>query len=188
MFDYRRAHTEIAAPLYRALPRRILRLVGRVQTESADLSQKPDLDMPWPPGLREAFERVDTSTLAHAAQVVHDYGHWGTHSCCNQRLGTYWKFSNYCDQIIRARLGLGRDGPRYGVGFVVHEGQLRVCYSGTHVWTWEVIGPASKGLLRSAKRRFSAVLGLSITEDYYQQALRRQLKAHPVGNLSDYGA
>lgn len=189
MFDYKRAHKEVATPLYRGLPKHILRLVSRVQTESADLSQKPDLDMAWPPGLREAFERVDTSTLAHAAQVVHDYGHWGTRDCL-QEVGTYWKFSNYCDQILRARLGLARDFKGQGVGFLVREGQLRVCYSSTHVWTWEVIGPASKGLLRAARRRFKGPLPVvpSLAEDYYQQALRRQLKAQPVGTLADYGA
>jgi hypothetical protein len=184
MFDYRLAHKEVAAPLYRALPKRVHTLVARVKSECADLTQKPDLDMPWPEGLREAFEALDTNTLAHAAWAVYFFGHWGTRDCL-QEFGTYWKFSNYCDQVLRARLGLKQDAPDRGVGFVVCEGQLRVCYSSARTWTWTEIGPASLGLLRSARRRFGK--GMFLLERY-QKAIERQLRAQPVETLADYGA
>jgi len=183
-FDFERAHTEIAAPLFFALPAKIHRLLGRVHKECADLAQKPDLDMPWPSGgLREAFEALDTNTLAEASRAVYEYGHWGTRDCF-QSHGTYWKFSNYCDQILRARLELPAQAYDRGVSFAVHEGQLRVCYSSTQGWTWTVLGPASLGLLKSARDSWDGCW----TADRFDHLAEKFAKVHPTGNLSDYGA
>ena len=201
-FDYERAHAEVAAPLYRSLPKRIHRLVARVDLECRELRQNQNLDMPWATLLREAFERLDTHELAHAAQVVYEYGHWGSRSCL-QANGTYWKFSNYCDQVLRDRLGLSRD-PAGGLSFGVQQGQLHVYWASRQEWLNREIGAASKGLLKEAQspkffgdypdanwgRILAAgpgyVVGGAI--DWFEQRMEKFVQSHPVGDLSEYEA
>jgi hypothetical protein len=154
-FAFRRAHANLAAPEYKKLPESIKALVRRVHHHAANLQQGRDLDMPWTPGLRKAFEAVPTRELARAAQVVYFYGHWGSRDCYQDR-GTYWKFANYCDQILSARLGLVRDrGGRSpcGISYEVHEGQLRACWLSRQSWLWDNIGPATKRTLRQIRTR-----------------------------------
>jgi len=185
MFDFERAHREIAAPLYRGLPKRVRNLVARVDQECAELGQNSNLDMPWPAavGLREAFEQLDTNTLAHASQVVHEYGHWGSYSCLQEN-GTYWKFAHYCDQVLRSRLGVSQRLHQPGVSFGIHRGELRVYYASRNYWSNQCLGSASAGLFTAAQKSWAGCYGI----EQFESALKKFQAAHPCGNLSDYGA
>lgn len=190
-FDHERAHKEIAAPLFHALPARVHRLIGRVNQECAELHQDENLDMPWPEGnLRAAFEALDTNTLAEASRAVHDFGHWGTRSCL-QSHGTYWKFSHYCDQVLRERLGLSRkpdqaekfaQAHQHGVSFGIQEGSLHAYWSSSRAWLNREIGTASKGLLRAAEKSWGGCWCC----DRFEHQAEKFAQAHPCGDLSDY--
>jgi hypothetical protein len=106
-FDFARAHAELAVPAYLSLSVEIRQLVELVDGAARDLKQDagPPGYMPWPDGLRGRFDAQVSDHLAEASQVVYCYGHWGTKNCWQQH-GTYWKFSNYADQVLRDRLML----------------------------------------------------------------------------------
>lgn len=166
-FNYKKAWIEMAAPAYEALSPEAVTLIAETIVASAGLSQKADLDMPWPEGLREMFEKVGSLELAKAARTIHQFGHWapahesltlfdvvshrGERSLASvlsdarrlQATGGYWKFSNYADQVLTERLGIPRvrlSGWRSGVSHVVLEGALRACLATENSWTWEEVG------------------------------------------------
>lgn len=177
-FNYKRAWIEMAVPAFEALTSEVVTLIAETVAVSADLSQKEDLDMPWPDGLRAEFEKIDSLELAKAARAVYQIGHWkpffrevtlfdlpegssiGSAYRDATRLvvtGGYWKFSNYADQVLTERLGFPRlrgSGGKRGTSHVVIEGALRACLSTEDLWTWEEIGWAV------GSPRLSDILGL----------------------------
>ena len=162
-FDYVTAWREVAKPAYEALPQNVRDLLGRVTVECGDLSQLADLSMPWPTGelapagaesLREAFDKIPAEVLALAAHVIYATGHWHPSGA---RLvpadGSTWKFAQYADQSLRARLGLpergdnGRDTATIQIKVI--DGAIRLCYSSRDMWTWARVAPATaEGLKR----------------------------------------
>jgi hypothetical protein len=159
-FDYARAWIEVAKPAYDALPEEIHALVAVTADAAKDLSQRQDLNMPWPTDqpwadLRHRFDSHTSDSLALAARVLHDVGHWrpgrdvdaakhvGPLDACP---GLGWKFANYADQILRERLQVPdrvSSSPN-GLSLAVLEGAIRVCYSSRDMWLWEEVAPATE--------------------------------------------
>lgn len=172
-FNYKKAWTHLALPEFDRLPPAVRALVDDTARAAIDLRQGKDLLLPWPDDggtLRRAFDACENDALAPAAHVVHAFGHWAPRLMKQLKLtwqqdylaglqtaealqstGAYWKFSNYADQVLRARLGLARDHAPRGASFAVHEGVLRVCFSMPDVWTWKAIGWASYQTLALAR-------------------------------------
>jgi len=159
-FDHVTAWTEQAKPAFDALPGNVRNTVFDVGELAGDLSQNEDLDMPWPTTghpLRKNMSEWPTAILAHAARVVYFYGHWAPRGSAGQEAqknGAYWKFSNYADQILSARVGLKRNRRASGAGFVslvVLEGNLRAQISTPWSWRNFDIGPASSDLAMKAR-------------------------------------
>lgn len=152
-FDYKTAWQEVAAPAFNALPPEVHYLYQEVCQHCGDLRQDADtLDMPFPAGLREKFEKLTDMQLADSAAIIHAFGHW--HSSNPDNTGAYWKYSNYADQVLTARLGLRRR-PRYGPyaakGLEVHEGVIRVCLSAKWFWQWEEVCLATRENLEAIR-------------------------------------
>jgi hypothetical protein len=150
-FDYRTAWHEVAHPAYLKLSPGALAALGTVKVEAADLHQQQDLDMPWTPTIRTAFEPLTTAELATASRAVYFAGHWhpeGVESAVLRGDGAAWKFALYADQLLSERLGLPR-GPSKGNGtsYRILEGALRVGWSTPSSWSWREINYASPELL-----------------------------------------
>lgn len=169
-FDFASAHRELVAPAYAALPEdlRALYLATVEATEAESLHQGSDLDTRWPDaggpfaGLRARFEAADLDTLALAAAVIHDAGHWhpGKGAALDlpgRASGAHWKFSNYADQVLRARYQLRRDGPEAGVGVRIIDGEVRVCYASRDSWNWQVYGVATAANMAGAREAAARV-------------------------------
>lgn len=156
-FDYEKAWAELALPAFKQLPTAALCLVEEVGIVAADLQQGIHCDMIWPDDngkLREMFGRLDSETLATAAHVVYYYSHWrpgGSTSDGAPVVLCGWKFSNYADQVLRIRFNLGRD-VKSGVGLLIHEGTIRVCYSSRDSWTWHEVAPATDAGMAEASK------------------------------------
>lgn len=164
-FDYRAAWDEVARPAFLSLPANIRALYDRVCEEAKDCNQKPDCQLAWPTikesiehisdSLFSAFVNLDAEWLAQAAQVIYYFGHWAPgHTKISQKgNGGYWRFSNYADQVLRSKLGaqVSREGPIRGYGFTVHNGLLRLCYSGPDIWTGIELGLATQTTVDRAK-------------------------------------
>jgi hypothetical protein len=144
-FDHEGAWNEAARPLFESLPGVVRALFALTCGVARDLHQSPNDDMPWPEDggtLRAQFEALDDLTLATAAAASYPYGHWspeGTAAACS---GGTWKFSNYCDQVLRARLKCDHN-PRSGAGLMVHEGLIRVGVSTAWRWQFVEVAPAT---------------------------------------------
>ncbi len=168
-FNYKRAWRELARTEWEQLPPPVRDLVWRTNEESANLVQNENLDMPWPrSNLRECIEMIGAAYLAHASRVVHDFGHWAPSKKLQEDLfddlrllddaiklqtnGGYWKFSNYADQVLTAKLGLVRDRnakvrinpDKPNPSVAVHEGIIRVGFSSADTSTWSEIGWANE--------------------------------------------
>lgn len=171
-FNYVRAWQEMAKPAFENLPSDIHKLVQRVFVEGAELQQKPDLTMSWPEGsdLRKEFGCYASEDLAKASHIVNCYGHWapglrkqlhlddiGYQNALNrasalQNVGTHWKFSHYCDQVLRDRCDLPRDMEGAGVGYLIMQGFLRICVSTPYSWTWTEVGLGTERTLAAARK------------------------------------
>lgn len=170
-FNYKRAWREAAQPLFEELPEQVLRLFDRVKIEG--LNQGQDLNCIWPErtdedrwlaiylsndwsgSLQEAFAEIDSETLAHAAAVIPDYGHW--HSNNDDQTGAYWKFSNYADQTLRTRLGVSNGTEGNGVSIRILEGMIRVGFSSKWSWPFEEVAPATEENLNLIRRRLATL-------------------------------
>lgn len=164
-FDYEHAWENLAKPMFEALPADVHELYQRVIDEAGGLQQSPNLNMPWPeygavtvdhlPGytLRQLFDKMPAETLATAARVIHSYGHWYVGRNAD-RVGGHWKFANYADQSLAARIHETLD-PRwptsYGIGYRIHDGFLRVHCSTPYSWTWEEIGLGTQSIFDHCK-------------------------------------
>lgn len=148
-FDYESAWKELALPAYKALPGPALALIEETGLVSADLHQDRACNMVWPDDdgkLRELFDRMDTAMLATAAHVSYHYSHWRPGASIAGNAPTVpggWKFANYADQVLRLRFNAARD-VKSGVGLLIHEGTIRVCYSSRDSWTWHEIASATQ--------------------------------------------
>jgi len=144
-FDYKYAWAAWAVPSYRALPRNVRQLVIRTVRESENQIQNDDLDVKWPSEeLRNAFYEIPAEILAVAARVVYFFGHWGNRKCF-QKTGGYWKFANYCDQVLKDKLGMNSYAGN-GMHLEVHQGMLRVCVATPNLWCWEEVNIATKAI------------------------------------------
>src|SRR4029077_9436413 len=146
-FNFARGWKEWAEPAYDSLGPDLRSLVADVEMCAADLRQGPDLEMPWPTdvALRGRFEREPSENLATASRIAYFYGHWATAHWI-QTHGTYWKFSNYADQVLASRLDIDRNSyisRRNGASLSVLEGALRVCLSTPYSWQWTEVGLAT---------------------------------------------
>jgi len=155
-FDYTAAWV-LAEFHFRNLPANVRDLLERVRVECSDLSQNRDLDMPWPKDsdLRERFEEIPAEILAKAAYWIHGFGHWSPLPCIGAHYGgATWKFSNYADQILTAKLGIKRNrrGNDRGWTLAVHEGEIRLQWSDPDSWTWNPVGPATMGTFKRVSR------------------------------------
>jgi hypothetical protein len=145
-FNFVRAWTELAKPELIALSSKVVDLLIQTDELAADLSQLPNLSMPWPPGLRDGFEALSDLELAQAARVIYCYGHWGSGKDVAplQSKGTYWKFSRYADQVLCKRLDVSANHKNEnGISFDITQGCLRVCAEGRDFWTWREISFAT---------------------------------------------
>ena len=162
-FNYKKAWQKLVWPAWEKL-RESDRVLALTIGSRAPYGQSDNLDMAWPmDGLREMLEIDFTDLeLATAARVVYLFGHWApgvrqqplledaewnSRYMIADRLqerGSYWKFSNFCDQILHLRLGLPRRSDREGVSYLVHEGGLRICYASKWEWTWQEVGWATR--------------------------------------------
>lgn len=162
-FDYETAWKELAAPMFHALPANVRDLYARVIQEAGHLSQGKNLNMPWPEwppadsmgvtfreelSLKQAFAEVPAEILAVASRVIHNYGHWWPGAVAGgpnpDRVGGGWKFSNYADQSLAARIHESLD-PRWpdrgnGFHFRIFEGFIRCQVSTPDSWTWQEVG------------------------------------------------
>ena len=151
-FDHETAWTEVAKPAFDALPADVHALFARVIAETADLNQTKSLLMPWPDtDLRAAFELLGDEPLATASRVIHDYGHWGS-GISRATTGAHWKFSNYADQVLRARLDVRCDEEPRGISIRIHEGLLCVCVSTPESWRTTEVGIATRLTLDAINR------------------------------------
>lgn len=167
-FNFQKAWLELAKPAFDSLPRNIRELVAAVDVECKDFRQdKNTFDLPWPKEadymkmenppqdwLYTRFNSIDSDLLAPAAHVVWSLGHWafGKHTLESFQLnGTYWKFSNLADQVLRKRLSLKRHNNSSGITFGVHDGFLRLCLSTNHMWRWNEIGLATTDTFTKAR-------------------------------------
>lgn len=201
-FDFERAHRELAKPAFESLPVNIRDLVERVHVECKDIFQGRDLLVPFPSNesgeyqdsLRYVFEKIPAEILAAAAHIVHFYGHWGSKDCFQEH-GTYWKFSNYADQVLMKKANLPYSNPERGYSFKIYDGFLRLCFSSMDLWTWEEIGLGTYETLERARK----IGDFWIYWDMYNQfelvasGLKKELM--PRGgfiekffDLSEYGA
>jgi hypothetical protein len=154
-FDFKRAWTEVAKPALDALFPTFRDLIYRVQEESEDLGQDKDLNLVWPKtDLRAAFEAIPSKELAEIAHVFHAYSHWAFsyEGRWSQLSGLGWHFSNYADQILRARCRLPRDNKDSGITFQIYEGLLSICYSSSDCWMSRDIGLATEETLARAMK------------------------------------
>ena len=167
-FNYRRAWHELARPAFRCLPANIRDLYELVRADYCHLVQGLNLDVVWPqyPGLRNLFEDLDSEYLAQAAAVIHNYGHW---MCDGNDGGAHWRFSNLADQVLRQRLGLGRDG-KGRLHFVVVEGALRFCHDTRDSWEWKNVCLATPTDLERCR---------DLMTDDYDQSLKAIKDADP---------
>lgn len=157
-FDYKAAFHKVARPAFSALPPAVHALLARTEQLCANLHQDSTLAMPWPedPTFRAAFEALDSETLAKAARAVYYWGHWNPNGGIGT--GAYWKFSDYADQVLSARLGLmSPHASTNGNGIFVRclQGQIRYCWSTPWSWQWEEMALAteeSKDRLQRAVR------------------------------------
>lgn|ERR1700722_9497426 len=128
-FDYASAHTFLVTPAFHKLSNSVQDCITLTIALAGDCVQGPSLNVLWPenPALRAKLEALDSRTLAIAACTVWAFGHWEPLSNAIQKNGIYWKFSNYCDQILRIRL-VGKMVASVHQ-LAIHEGMLRVCYA-----------------------------------------------------------
>lgn len=158
-FDYSRAYEELAEPAWKALPVDVQSLIERVIVTAANVKQdRATLDTQWPVNehgvhtLKIAFAMIPSDQLARAARAVYFSGHWAAASTGDegvrlQEHGAYWKFSSYCDQILRECLDLPSADDRTrgsGTWQEVHQGYLRLCVSTPDSWAHYDIGPATQ--------------------------------------------
>jgi len=143
MFNYEYAWAAWAVPSYRLLPQNVRKLIIRSVRESKDQIQIENYDTTWPSQeLRVAFEEIPSEILAVAARVVYFFGHWGNRKCF-QKNGGYWKFANYCDQVLKDRLGMNSYAGN-GMHLEVHQGLFRACVATKNMWTWEELDIATQ--------------------------------------------
>lgn len=181
-FNHERAWAVLARPAFEALPADVRALVDRVGMEAATLRQGPDLDMPWPEGLRARFEAIPAEILAQASMVVYSYGHWAKMGHWSQANGIYWKFSNYADQVLAAKLGIPRERTKvkgHGLSFSVVEGVIRAGVSTPDSWFWVEIGPATMRTWEACNWPFPSVPGTRLRSEWlsYEERMRKDLKA-----------
>jgi hypothetical protein len=147
-FDYEKAWQDLALPAFKQLPNAVLCLAEEVGIVADNLHQDRQCCMIWPEDggkLREMFKRLDSVTLSRAAHVLYMYNHWrpGKNIAGNAPVTKCgWKFSNYADQVLRARFNIALDS-KATVGLRIHEGTIRVCYSSRDMWTWHEVAPAT---------------------------------------------
>jgi hypothetical protein len=156
-FDFERAYKELAEPAWGSLSEQAQYLLGRVMYgHAASVGQDPEsLDAQWPetaPLLRSLFEKLSSEELALASAAVYAAGHWAPRGSSGALLlqphGVYWKFSSYCDQVLRDRLGLpAREGSHaFGRFKEVHQGYLRLCCATPASCAYHEIGLATGAL------------------------------------------
>lgn len=198
-FDYIQAWHYVAVPAYYSLPedaRKLFRWAMKV-VESEELGQLSDLTMKWPadPSFRELFEALPSDVLAFAARTAYYFGHWkpsaqdidpaleiAEEDVDALKVGA-WKFSHYCDQVLRKRLGMPESGgsTHRGVGYEVHQGALRVTFSSRDLWAWHEVAPATEaglGFARNVGRLLDLVTNDSIAYNEIEQA-RKNLDGWP---------
>ena len=154
-FNYKKAWAELAAPACLALPPNVLQLVGEVLVHSNNISQAPDLSVPWiNDSLKEKFQEIPDEDLAKAARIVWATGHWhpGADNWLRplMRTGAYWKFSAYADTILRERINL--DNQNNTLFFEIHEGFIRACIDFDRSWMWTEVGLATQTVFKELKR------------------------------------
>lgn len=132
-FDYEAAWTKLILPAMEALRTNdpaVLDLLKEITATCRELRQDTrTLDLPWPDGLKEKFEAINSMTLAFASFTIHNYGHWMPGGHNEDRALETWKFANFADQILRERLGLVKDTGRdrsVGYAFDVQHGLLEL--------------------------------------------------------------
>lgn len=156
-FNFKRAWREGADPAFRALPAKVLRIIEDVTERHVESVQGPTLAIKLHPDDLYDFAELDTLTLARAARVVHDWGHWHSGrkdedaTSWKSRMlqhGGGWKFANLADQILaeRCKLRSRFEETGRGVSFRIIEGVIRAQVSGKDFWTWKEIGMASEEL------------------------------------------
>jgi hypothetical protein len=155
IFDYKLAWKELALPQFLTLPSSIKLLAKKVAKESFLLKQESKtLNVPWAnEKLKNSFEKLDSEALANAAKIIYCFGHWRPEpwpkevkNFTNLDSGWHWKFSNYADQILRTR-SFNRSydkNPKFGIGYSIHQGLLRITFSNSDSWIWEEIGLATE--------------------------------------------
>lgn len=155
-FDFKTAWLHVAKPAFNVLAQNLRDLYLRVADEAEGLTQKKNLEMPWPDSdLQGAFEEIDSEVLASAAMSIYFYGHWfwiGE----NPHPGAYWKFTSYADQVLRARCGLPQQrtkSPR-GISYQIHDGMLRICVNTRNTWAHAEFGLATPTTLEKARAMF----------------------------------
>jgi hypothetical protein len=205
-FDYKRAYAELAEPAWKGLQLDVQALVSRVCVTAANVGQDPDtLDTVWPVdehgnnALKAAFSVIPSDQLARASRAVFSAGDWasGTDEGLKlQEAGAYWKFSSYCDQVLRERLELPPRGTKHGDGahIEVHEGSLRLCVSTPDSWTWTDVGPATSavreaifdGLPKGPPGRASRAWWDNYLEECERFAKTLQNALRPTGGSRDF--
>jgi len=154
-FDYEKAWQDLSLPAFKQLPNAVLCLAEEVGIVADELSQDRQCCMIWPDDggkLREMFERLDSVTLSRASLVLYNYNHWRPSAGIAENAPVMkcgWKFSNYADQVLRARFFIGLDS-KATVSFQIHEGTIRVCYSSSEMWIWHEVAPATDAGLQLA--------------------------------------
>ncbi len=130
-FDYEAAWLDLAEPGFRNVTTEhpeILTLLREVTEKHGDVAQEQKtLDLPWPDGLRERFEAFDSTVLAVASFIVYNYGHWMPAKVEAERGLQTWRFTNWADQVLRARCGVSKNESRHqplGYSFDIDQGLL----------------------------------------------------------------
>ena len=155
-FDYVKARKELVEPLMSdimstvAFSLHLDKALGFIVMDAEGLSQRSDLQMPWPESdrLRREMEEMSTLQLALSAAVIWRMGHWGDRGEPLQEGGVYWKYARYADQIIAEGLDLDFEHGRGRANYAepgVDDGELRI-YLGLYddSYRFEVLGLATE--------------------------------------------
>ncbi len=204
MFDYEKAWETRVLPNVLSIPQNIRELFIRVAEEAEELSQTPDLLMPWPElsSLKTSFEKIPAEELSWAAAIFHAFGHWASKDwsyASRWGNGAYWKFSIYARMSLDERLEL----PRKFEGLFCQaeivgaiDGELRVQVSDRNGWSNFDVGFATHGTLLRVLAAVRALESQNVGFDGWckameavrQLSLARNERYRIISDLSEFGA
>jgi hypothetical protein len=145
-FNYQKSYFTLALPEFNELSKHVREAHTKVCALVKDLQQGRDLNIPLDDSIRGALEPLTTKDIAKLSRSSYFTGHHKPSHVkgpFDNSKGESWKVSNCCDQILRDRLSLPY--------IEIHNGTLRVFFSGRDTWLWEEFALATEENLQTFK-------------------------------------